>query len=136
MRVAPASREFSSSSLSTDAGRSTTSPAAILLATCSGSTCMRPIFYYEHRVRGIPMVLIPSASVRGIPMVNGSSTCREGFNHKGHKGRQSCGATVHHIVCSAAADRNKRCVSEKVRESSSHMKPSAHPGLLKGPAKL
>src|SRR5262245_54840251 len=36
MRVAPASRLFSTSSLTTDAGRSTTSPAAILLTTASG----------------------------------------------------------------------------------------------------
>src|SRR5579859_6460832 len=43
MRVAPASREFSSSSFSTEAGRSTTSPAAILLATCSESTWIRPM---------------------------------------------------------------------------------------------
>src|SRR5262245_21282630 len=41
--VEPASSEFSSSSLTTDAGRSTTSPAAILLATFSGSTWIRPI---------------------------------------------------------------------------------------------
>src|SRR5579864_380898 len=41
--VAPASREFSKSSFTTDAGRSTTSPAAILLATWSGRTRMRPI---------------------------------------------------------------------------------------------
>src|SRR6266853_1885688 len=44
MRVAPASSAFSSNSLSTEAGRSTTSPAAILLATCSGSTWMRAMF--------------------------------------------------------------------------------------------
>src|SRR5947209_9707613 len=43
IRVAPASREFSRSSLTTEAGRSTTSPAAILLATLSESTRMRPI---------------------------------------------------------------------------------------------
>src|SRR4051812_33738511 len=43
MRRAPASSAFSSSSFTTDAGRSTTSPAAILLATCSGSTWMRPM---------------------------------------------------------------------------------------------
>src|SRR5947209_20318232 len=43
MRVAPASREFSSSSFRTEAGRSTTSPAAILLATCSESTWIRPM---------------------------------------------------------------------------------------------
>src|SRR5512141_204314 len=43
MRVAPASSEFSRSSLTTDAGRSTTSPAAILLATFSESTWMRPM---------------------------------------------------------------------------------------------
>ncbi len=35
---APASRLFSTSSLTTEAGRSTTSPAAIWLATCGGST--------------------------------------------------------------------------------------------------
>ena len=41
--VAPASSEFSSSSFTTDAGRSTTSPAAILLATFSERTWMRPM---------------------------------------------------------------------------------------------
>src|ERR1700678_2641935 len=43
MRIerAPASSAFSSSSFTTDAGRSTTSPAAILLATVSGSMRMR-----------------------------------------------------------------------------------------------
>ena len=39
----PASREFSRSSLTTEAGRSTTSPAAILFAIWSGRTRMRPI---------------------------------------------------------------------------------------------
>src|SRR5581483_9670314 len=43
MRRAPASSEFSSSSLTTEAGRSTTSPAAILLATCSGRTWIFPM---------------------------------------------------------------------------------------------
>src|SRR3981189_148734 len=43
MRVDPASSEFSSISLTTDAGRSTTSPAAIWLATASESTWMRPM---------------------------------------------------------------------------------------------
>src|SRR5437868_11268715 len=43
MRVAAASMEFSRSSLTTEAGRSTTSPAAILLATLSESTRIRPI---------------------------------------------------------------------------------------------
>src|SRR6516162_627457 len=41
--VAPASSEFSRSSLTTLAGRSTTSPAAILLATLSERMRMRPI---------------------------------------------------------------------------------------------
>ncbi|SPF32486.1 hypothetical protein SBA4_1160002 [Candidatus Sulfopaludibacter sp. SbA4] len=41
--VEPASSEFSSSSLTTEAGRSTTSPAAILLATWSGRMRMRPM---------------------------------------------------------------------------------------------
>src|ERR1019366_3925122 len=41
--VAPASSEFSSSSLTTEAGRSTTSPAAIWLATWSGRMRMRPM---------------------------------------------------------------------------------------------
>ena len=40
MRVAPASIAFSMSSLMTDAGRSTTSPAAILLMVLSSSTWM------------------------------------------------------------------------------------------------
>src|SRR6266852_6004242 len=43
MRVEAASREFSRSSLTTEAGRSTTSPAAILLATCSGRTWILPM---------------------------------------------------------------------------------------------
>ena len=41
MRVAPASREFSTSSFTTDAGRSTTSPAAIRSTTFCGSLRMR-----------------------------------------------------------------------------------------------
>ncbi len=40
---APASSAFSTSSFTTDAGRSTTSPAAILLATFSGSMRIRLI---------------------------------------------------------------------------------------------
>src|SRR5260370_21618595 len=43
MRVEPASSEFSSNSFTTEAGRSTTSPAAILLATVSERTWMRPM---------------------------------------------------------------------------------------------
>ena len=39
--LAPASREFSISSFTTEAGRSTTSPAAILFATSGGSTRIR-----------------------------------------------------------------------------------------------
>src|SRR5579862_6564941 len=47
--VAPASSEFSRSSLTTEAGRSTTSPAAILFATWSGRTRMRPTgLLYRH----------------------------------------------------------------------------------------
>ena len=41
MRVGPASSEFSTSSFTTLAGRSTTSPAAIWFATCSGRRRMR-----------------------------------------------------------------------------------------------
>src|ERR1035438_9594133 len=43
MRRAPASSAFSNNSLTTEAGRSTTSPAAILLATFSERTWMRPM---------------------------------------------------------------------------------------------
>src|SRR5947209_6171534 len=43
MRVAAASREFSNISLTTDAGRSTTSPAAIWLATVSERTWILPM---------------------------------------------------------------------------------------------
>src|SRR5438552_17640338 len=45
MRIvfAPASSAFSRSSLTTEAGRSTTSPAAILLATASGNMRIRLI---------------------------------------------------------------------------------------------
>jgi hypothetical protein len=39
--VAPASSAFSSNSFTTEAGRSTTSPAAILFATASGNMRMR-----------------------------------------------------------------------------------------------
>src|ERR1700722_18024649 len=42
-RVAPASSEFSTSSLTTLAGRSTTSPAAIWLARSTGNVWMRPM---------------------------------------------------------------------------------------------
>src|SRR5258707_874547 len=43
MAFAPASSAFSSSSFTTDAGRSTTSPAAMRLATASGRMRMRLI---------------------------------------------------------------------------------------------
>ena len=49
MRVAPASMAFSTSSLTTEAGRSTTSPAAIWLARSSGSWRMRPTRYRPSR---------------------------------------------------------------------------------------
>src|SRR5471032_258738 len=54
MRRAPASIEFSTSSLMTDAGRSTTSPAAIWLARSAGSWWIFPIgsdpaLAVEHR---------------------------------------------------------------------------------------
>ena len=42
-RDAPASTAFSTSSFTTDAGRSTTSPAAIWSATAASRTWMRPI---------------------------------------------------------------------------------------------
>src|SRR5260370_1173449 len=42
---APASMAFSSSSFTTDAGRSTTSPAAILFATASGNILIRLIMW-------------------------------------------------------------------------------------------
>jgi hypothetical protein len=50
MRVAPASSAFSVSSFTTLAGRSTTSPAAIWLATSVGRTLM------ERRVVGLSLV--------------------------------------------------------------------------------
>src|SRR4030095_3089993 len=46
MGFAPASIAFARSSLTTDAGRSTTSPAAILFATPSGRMRMRLIYDY------------------------------------------------------------------------------------------
>ena len=50
IRVAPASSEFSSNSFTTEAGRSTTSPAAIWLATWSDKTRIFPITTrYEMR---------------------------------------------------------------------------------------
>ena len=52
MEVAPASRAFSISSLTTEAGRSTTSPAAIRLATSKLSTLIFPIsdLRSHHRI--------------------------------------------------------------------------------------
>ncbi len=47
MRVAPASRLFSTSSLTTDAGRSTTSPAAIWLTSSTESEWMRGISAHD-----------------------------------------------------------------------------------------
>ena len=43
MRVEPASSALSTSSLTTEAGRSTTSPAAIWLRTTSGSSRIAPV---------------------------------------------------------------------------------------------
>src|SRR5580704_13510614 len=50
MRVEPASREFSRSSFTTEAGRSTTSPAAILLATDSERTWILPMIRGQCQV--------------------------------------------------------------------------------------
>src|SRR6266436_2180509 len=70
---APASREFSRSSLTTEAGRSTTSPAAILFATWSGRTRIRPIaLLYDDApliqklARGIQQVEKVAAIVDGL----------------------------------------------------------------------
>src|SRR5438105_2407204 len=58
---APASSAFSSSSFTTDAGRSTTSPAAIVFATDSGSMRMRDI----NRSRRLPFsVKAPNSPTR------------------------------------------------------------------------
>src|SRR5580658_6864094 len=59
MLVEPASSEFSSSSFTTDAGRSTTSPAAILFATWSERTRMRPtaLLYWSALFRRVDPVL-------------------------------------------------------------------------------
>ena len=46
--VAPASMEFSTSSLTTELGRSTTSPAAIWFAILGGSTCTLGIRYLRY----------------------------------------------------------------------------------------
>ena len=45
--VAPASTAFSINSFTTDAGRCTTSPAAIMLAICAGRTFSLPIRSYS-----------------------------------------------------------------------------------------
>ena len=50
MLVLPASRAFSMSSLTTDAGRSTTSPAAILFATSAESILIFGIFVIPNRL--------------------------------------------------------------------------------------
>src|SRR5437868_11103330 len=52
---APASNAFSRSSLTTEAGRSTTSPAAILLATASGNMRIRLIL----RAHQTPVFQLP-----------------------------------------------------------------------------
>src|SRR4029077_17094516 len=59
MRVAPASSEFSSSSLATEAGRSTTSPAAIWLAT------------FSERMWILPMV-VASGDSKSVSQMTGS----------------------------------------------------------------
>src|SRR5690554_242141 len=53
MRVAPASRLFSSNSLITEAGRSTTSPAAIWLARRGLNNCIRDIFLNPMTASGV-----------------------------------------------------------------------------------
>ena len=50
MRVAPASSAFSTNSFTTDAGRSTTSPAAILFDRISGSIRTRDMVHFLNRV--------------------------------------------------------------------------------------
>ena len=78
MRVAPASSAFSTSSLTTLAGRSTTSPAAIWFARSVGSVWIRPIAAatapsglrcagsknarVRRRVRATTMSALPSVS--------------------------------------------------------------------------
>ena len=69
-RVAPASMAFSTSSLTTEAGRSTTSPAAIRSATWELSWTifgMETSFYRFRRPKD--MALISACSVMGAQMV-------------------------------------------------------------------
>src|ERR1700723_3484775 len=67
MRVEPASREFSRSSLTTEAGRSTTSPAAILLATDSERTWILPMGRDPSLRSGFRLRALPFALLRVTP---------------------------------------------------------------------
>ena len=72
MRVAPASRAFSTSSLTTEDGRSTTSPAAICDTRRSGRIWMRgmgPRFYFEVIPRSFRAAC--AAARRAMGMRNG-----------------------------------------------------------------
>src|SRR3984885_3979955 len=67
MRVAPASSEFSSISLTTEAGRSTTSPAAIWLATVSERTWILPMSGDPSLLSGFRLRALPFAWLRVTP---------------------------------------------------------------------
>src|ERR1700743_3759185 len=70
MRFASASREFSTNSSTTLAGRSTTSPAAIWLATCSGNNRMRFIAMPRGRSRNGEREAKDRAAVGRVPGKN------------------------------------------------------------------
>src|SRR5690349_3229577 len=67
--VESASSEFSRSSLTTDAGRSTTSPAAILLATWSGRTRMRPTCSLDHDAAFVQQRALAAKQVQQVAAV-------------------------------------------------------------------
>src|SRR4051812_42322101 len=87
--VAPASSEFSSSSLTTEAGRSTTSPAAILLATLSERTRILPIAARRALLHGDSALLQQVA--RALQQAQQVAPIIDVFPHQGGIGGREIG---------------------------------------------
>src|SRR6185437_6008135 len=87
---APASSEFSTNSFTTDAGRSTTSPAAILFATFSGSIRIRLIIRPSKTPTG--QILSPTrARAPKAPAYRPCVLFASSSRHAGHQKRVSAG---------------------------------------------
>ena len=77
MREAPASREFSTSSLITEAGRSITSPAAIWLMSSSLRTWM-DTGHLAHPLRALPFSHSAPRALRDYPPLSCSGVASSG----------------------------------------------------------